>query len=347
MSNSSNPSLWSRVLPGLSLMILAPLLAEILPGATRFSAIFVLPIEIFMWGGGALFIRYAVRRWHLGWRNMLLLALALAVAEECLIQQTSLAPLVIQIKGQEYARAFGVNYVYLLWALVYESVFVVFAPVYLAELIFRERRDGPWLGGAGRTVVAGLFALGALLAWYSWTRIARPQVFHAPIYHPPVLYVVAATVSIALLLFGALGPFRKILARPSKPLSPPAPWLLGTAAFVWATLLYVLVVLAFGIAPTFPPAIAAGGGIILAITVVLWLPRWTAHADWGDRHQFAALFGVILGSMLLSFVGFIGGLRMDLYFKIIVDALAVVWLLWLRVRLGRRPQVCLPNPIPV
>ena len=127
MTKPPQTSIWSKAAPGLSLMLLAPLLAEILPGATRLSAIFVLPIEICMWGGGALFIRYAVRRWQLGWRNMLLLALALAIAEECLIQQTSLAPLVIQIKGQVYARAFCVNYVYLLWALVYEAVFVVFA----------------------------------------------------------------------------------------------------------------------------------------------------------------------------------------------------------------------------
>lgn len=72
-------------------MILAPLLAEILPGATRLSAIFVLPIEIGVWGGGALLIRYAVRRWRLGWRNKMLLALALAATEEGIIQQTSLA----------------------------------------------------------------------------------------------------------------------------------------------------------------------------------------------------------------------------------------------------------------
>ena len=45
-------------------------------------------------------IRYAVRRWGLGWLNMLCLALALAVAEECLIQQTSLSPMVLQLKGE-------------------------------------------------------------------------------------------------------------------------------------------------------------------------------------------------------------------------------------------------------
>jgi hypothetical protein len=71
MSTSPRPSAWSKATPGLALIILAPLLAEILPGATRFSAIFVLPVEICVWGGGTVLIRYAVRRWQFGWRNML------------------------------------------------------------------------------------------------------------------------------------------------------------------------------------------------------------------------------------------------------------------------------------
>ncbi len=33
------------VVPSLTLMILAPLIAEVLPGSTRFSALFVLPIR--------------------------------------------------------------------------------------------------------------------------------------------------------------------------------------------------------------------------------------------------------------------------------------------------------------
>jgi hypothetical protein len=332
MSVSPRVSIWSRAAPGLSLMILAPLLAEVLPGATRFSSIFVLPVEICVWGGGALFIRYAIRRWQLGWRNMLFLALALAIAEECLIQQTSLAPLVIQLKGQVYARAFGVNYVYLLWALVYESVFVVFAPIYLVELIFRRRRDGLWLGKISRIVLAVVFTFGSFLAWFSWTQIARPKVFHVPAYNPPLPAVAIAVAIIVALIFCALGPFQQSLAKPAAPLKPPPPWLIGAAACVWATLWFVLVLLAFGIAPQFPPAVAMGVGILLAAAILYLLPRWTAHPLWGDRHQFATIFGVILGSMLLSFVGFIGSLPADLYFKIGIDALAVVLL----IALGRR-----------
>ena len=111
MEIASRPSVFRRMAPAFTLALLAPLLAEILPGATRFSAIFVFPIEICVWGIGTVLIREIVRRKGLGWPSLLLLALALSVAEECLIQQTSLAPVIIQLKGEVYARAFGVNYV--------------------------------------------------------------------------------------------------------------------------------------------------------------------------------------------------------------------------------------------
>src|SRR5690349_14258884 len=98
----------NRAGPAWTLVFLAPLVAEVLPGATRLSSIFVFPIEMAIWGGGALLIRAAVRRWQLGWLNMLLLAFALSIAEEFLIQQTSIAPMVVQIfPGDPYAREIG------------------------------------------------------------------------------------------------------------------------------------------------------------------------------------------------------------------------------------------------
>jgi len=80
-------------LPAFALMILAPLVAEVLSGATRLSFIFVFIPEVLVWGGGALLVRELVRRWKGGWTSMLLLGLCLSIAEEFLIQQTSLAPL--------------------------------------------------------------------------------------------------------------------------------------------------------------------------------------------------------------------------------------------------------------
>src|SRR5258708_3509352 len=172
LNSAVPPSRWQRIAPALVLVVVSPLVAEVLPGATPLRAMFVFPIEMCVWGVGALLIRYAVRRWRLGWLNMLLLALCLSIAEECLIQQTSLAPLVVQLKGVVYARAFGVNYVYLLWALVYETVFVVFAPVYLVELIYPNQSKELWVNKFGLVATIVFFFIGRFLAWFTWTHIS-------------------------------------------------------------------------------------------------------------------------------------------------------------------------------
>src|SRR5262249_30338834 len=135
------------------LLVLAPVVSEVLLGATRISTIFVLVPEVAIWGCGTLIIREAVRRRRGRWVSLWLLGLALAVAEECIIQQTSLAPMV-GLATQEYGRVWGVNGVYLLWALGYESIWVVVLPVTLTEMIFASRRNDRWVGRRG-LVLAG------------------------------------------------------------------------------------------------------------------------------------------------------------------------------------------------
>jgi len=339
------PARKGSLAPALTLMVMAPLLAEVLPGATRLSSLFVLPIEICVWGGGALLIREAVRRWHLGWRHTLLLALALAVAEECVIQQTSLAPMILQIKGVAYARALGVNYVYFLWALVYEAVFVVFLPIALVELLFPQRRTERWLGPVGLSVVPVYFLLGAFLAWFSWTRVARPKVFHVPVYTPSPAAFMLAFLAIAGLAYAALGGPRFRLARASASLGAPPAWLAATAGALWAVLWYGLVLLGFGVAPAFPPAVAVGAGLLLAAAPLVLLPRWAAHPGWRDGHTGAVICGTMTGAMLVSFLGFIGALRMDLYFKIAIDLAAIGGMFLLGRQL--RPEAEAPDDSPV
>jgi preprotein translocase subunit Sss1 len=329
-------SIWSRMAPALLLMLLAPVMAEVLPGATRLSAIFVLPIQIFVWGGGALMIRYAVKRWRLGWANMLLLALVLSIAEECLIQQTSLAPMVLYIKGEVYARAFGVNYVYFLWALAYETVFVVFLPAILVELLYPQRRDEVWLSRAGLAIVMVFFVIGCGLAWYSWTQTARPYVFHVPIYNPPIEAVLIAIAAIGGLLYAALGPWRAKIATPAAALQPPSTWSVAGCGFVWAVLWYGLVLLGFGIEPTFPPAIAVTAGLAMLAAILWRLPRWTAHPAWQANYNYALVFGTLTGAMLVGFIGFIVSTTPDLYFKIAVNIIAVVLMIQLGLRIKLR-----------
>ena len=324
----------SRIAPALLLMLLAPLLTEVLPGATRFSSIFVLPVEIAVWGGGAVLIRELIRRNGLGWQSLLMLALVLAIAEECLIQQTSLAPVVIKLKGLEYARWMGVNYVYLLWALAYESVLVVMLPVLLAELIFPERREEGWLSKTGGTVVTLFFVLGCFLAWFSWTQIARVKVFHLPPYTPPLAAVLVAVGAIGVLAFLALGPRRSAFA-PARPKLPPSPWLVALCGIAWSALLYGMVLLAFGIAPQVPAAAPVGAWVIAVAVALGVLPHWTAHPDWRPAHRYGLIFGVVGSAMVVSFFGFQGSPLPDIIFKVATNVIAALLLVWLGLSLRR------------
>jgi len=318
-----------NIAPALALIFLAPLVTEILPGATRFSSIFVFPVQICVWGGGALLIRYVVRRRQLTWKSLMFLALVLSVAEEFLIQQTSIAPMVIHLKGVTYARAGGINYVYLLWALIYESVSVVILPIYLTELIFPERRKDLWISKGGVVLFSLLFLLGSFAAWFTWTQIARVKVFHVSAYTPSFPLVAAAIIVIAFLVFMAIKkPIKKSL--PIKEMNPPAEWLLMVSGAIWSVLLFGLVLLGFGILPAFPPIIAVLIALGLAAAAVYFLPRWTNSICWKQTHTFSLIFGIMIGSILITFIGFIGALPKDLYFKIIVDAIAIL----LMVRFG-------------
>ena len=193
-----------RMAPALTLAFAAPMFAEVLPGATRFSSIFVFPIEMAVWGGGAVMARALIRSRRLGWWSLLFLGLALSIAEEFLIQQTSVAPMVIRLKGETWARASGLNYVYLIWALVYESAWVVLLPTLAAELIFPQRREEAWLSRTGASFTAVIFLIGCFFAWFTWTQIARTKVFHQPPFTPPLHFVLGAVAAIVILIVASL-----------------------------------------------------------------------------------------------------------------------------------------------
>jgi hypothetical protein len=332
--NTASSLAVKRAGPAWTLVLLAPLIAEVLPGATRLSSIFVFPIEVAIWGGGALLIRAAVRHWRLGWLNMLLLAFALSIAEEFLIQQTSVAPMVVQIfPGEPFARAWGVNYVYFLWALFYEAVFVVFIPIVITELIFSSRREDPWLRPWSAWMVGVILVLACFPAWYSWTQIARPNVFHVPVYNPPFPHVVAAALTIGALIFIALGPWRRALTGLEVPLPPPNPWWLGLGAAIASVVWYGLCVLAFGIRPAFPASVAVAVGLAITLLSIYLLPRYASHPAWRDTHRAGLALGAVFSTMLVNFVGFMYGTsKLDLYGKIVLDGVAAVLLIWLALR---------------
>jgi hypothetical protein len=322
----------SRIAPALLILVLAPLFAEELPGATRLSTLLAFPpvlvMETIVWGGAALMLRGLARKLGLGWGSLMLFGLVIAVAEEFVIQQTSFAPLVIKLKGVEWARAGGINYVYALWALVYEAVWVVLLPTLIAEMVFPDRKRETWLSRTGTVIMLILFAIGSVMAWFAWTHVAREQTFHVPAYNPPLHAILIALAVIAALFLWAI----RFPPRFTATARPPAPAALGILAAIWAALWYILVVLAFGVAPQLSAPAVFAVALIIMILVLLTLPRWAAHPAWTAQHAYGLAMGALVGSMLTSFIGFQGAAPADLWFKIVIDLIAF----GLMILLGRK-----------
>ena len=81
---------WGRAAPIMTLFLLPAIIAELLYGSTPITNLTPLVPEILVYGSAALLIRELVRRRGTGWLGIVLLGIAFAVAEECVIVQTSL-----------------------------------------------------------------------------------------------------------------------------------------------------------------------------------------------------------------------------------------------------------------
>jgi hypothetical protein len=327
----------NRIAPIIVLVLLSPLVGEVLSGATKLSYIFAYLPEVMMWGCGTLIIREVVRRWGGNWTTMLPLGLALSIVEEFIVQQTSLAPLPWLGSTPMYGRVWGVNWAYFLFMLPFESVTITLVPVQIVELIYPERRKVPWLRTPGLVITTAIFALGAFLAWFLWVRIARIQVFHVPDYKPPIMTLVSGLIAIAVLVlisYGLRGPREVSETVSRQALSPwvvlPTTLLLG---FPW----YLLTVLVFVPLPH-PPAVwipVAASMAWATITIVL-LRRWAKAANWGEMHEWALSFGVLLVCMTAGFLGSSLWLKMDIVFKALLNLLTVAGMIELARRIRQR-----------
>jgi hypothetical protein len=328
MQNEAVISPKKSITPALALIVLSPVIAELLSGATRLSTIFALIPEMMVWGCGTLLIRETARRRGLGWSALLLMGLGLSIAEEFIIQQTSLAPLPWLKTSSMYGRALGVNWIYFLFMLGFESVWVVLVPIQVTEFIFRERRTEPWLRMRGFVVTAVVFILGSRIAWYGWIKRVRPMVFHVPPYHPPALTILSGALAIVFLVLASLN------LRPRGPsasvATPPAPGAVGVITFALGLPWYGIIILAFTSTSkltALPFWIPMIGGIAWAGMVFLIIRRWSSSVGWRDVHRYALTFGAMLVPMVGGFAGSNLWPRIDLIGKSVLDVIAVLLLI--------------------
>lgn len=318
-----------------TLLILAPVIGEVLSGSTRLSFLFVLVPEIMVWGGGALLCRELVRRWHAGAASLLFLGLALSVAEEFIIQQTSIAPLPFPAANVAYARYLGINCLYFLFMLVYESVWVVLVPVQITELCFPAQRSHPWLRTRGIIATCVFFLIGSVLAWYGWTQQARPRMQAAP-YHPPATLLLLGIALIALLILLAYVLRQKVQPGESITHRAANPWMVGVVVFVSASAWWILMALIFSPKPAISAPLALVLAAIWACAGFGLAGYWSTGSGWSDTHRFAAAFFATLACMLPGYLTLAGWSRPDLIFKIVLNVAAVVGFLLIARRIHRR-----------
>jgi hypothetical protein len=326
---------WRSIGPALTLVVLAPLVGEVLSGSTRLSFIFVLVPEMMVWGAGTLIIRELARRWRGGWTTMLLLGLALAIAEEFVIQQTSLAPLAWPGARQSYGRMWGVTWPYFLFMLGYETVWIVLVPIQLTELVFSSNRGLPWLRWRGLTIAGVTFLIGSLVAWFLWTQRARPLIFHVPIYHPPATTVAlgVAAIAVLVLLARAAPWWRSTRAWPT-----PRPWLVALTVLPLGFPWYLLMALVFGATAAPPLWLVVSMAAAWATMALVVIGRWALDPRWEDRHRWALALAALLVCMLAGFLGSSAWSRQDTVAKAVLNLLAVGSMVLLRARIARRRQ---------
>ncbi|MBK9714521.1 MAG: hypothetical protein IPO81_24905 [Kouleothrix sp.] len=317
--------------PVFVLFALAPLVAELLFGATPVSRIGGLLPESLLYGGGAVLIRELARRRGGGWGRIALLGAAYAIVEEGLAIQSLFNPGLFNA-GLVGGRALGVNWVWSQWTIGYHVVWSISIPILLAELLFPARRAEPWLGKRGLAVVGVLYALGALAIGAIFRLFVAPD-FSAPL----SLLVGAALVAAALVLLALRWPATVRRAPTEASEGTPPAWRVGLlaalAAVAWFALLDLPHALREG-ALALLPMLAA---LALAAALVWLIRRWSAPGRrWTELHRLALASGALPISMLFGFFFVTAGSPVDQIGQGVVSLVAIGLLGWLAWRLRRR-----------
>lgn len=268
--------------PALTLAFLSPLIAEFLLGNMSIDLLWALVVLAPFYGGGALLVREASLRWHVGWPGRFALGLAYGVIEEGLVTQSLFNPNYLGLRLLDYGHVavLGMGAWWTVFVLALHSVWSVAASIGLAESLWPERRDERWVQGPGLSVVAVLFLAGCTLN----SRLGGNL--------PPKasLDQLAGSLLAAVLLVAAVWLLGRRPPRARRTLgSAPTPVFAAAAAFVLLSL-FMISTRATG---RMPPAwnLAWMLGTLLVLAACVW--RWSSAAAWNVRHELALVTGAL------------------------------------------------------
>ncbi|HKD05755.1 MAG TPA: hypothetical protein VKB79_07630 [Bryobacteraceae bacterium] len=285
--------------PALALILVAPLVAEILPGSAPLSRPGLLPFIVLIYGPGALLIRDVLRRRGRGWIGILLLGAAYGFIEEGIALQSLFNPNLYNASA--WGRLGPVNAVYTEAVIPIHAVWSAAVPILLIDLLFPERRSRPYLGRVGLIVTgcwyaAGVFVLGLL------TRFSIAPGYRAE----PVLLAASAAAALLLSIVALYLP--RGAAQPrygGKPVSSRAIlFAAATAGLIW----HVLIAGLWRVDPVFAswpfvlvPTLGAAG---LLVAAYWFVSQWCAAPGWCDKHWLALAAGAVIAHSIFGAVIF-------------------------------------------
>lgn len=271
---------FKRALPAFGLLLLAPLVGEYLLGNIAINALPMIIGLIPLYGGGALLIREAARRWRLGWPGIILLGIAYAVIEEGLLTRSLFDPDYVGLRLLDYGfiPSLGIGAYWTVFVLAIHGVWSIAVPISLVEAGSR-RPDVPWLGKVGLTVTAVLFVLGAAVP----VALAGPDLY--PLSAAQITWTLITAAALVIAAFLTAGHRREPL-----PVTPPGPWAVfatGIAAGIAFWLPSLLAIAGITLEEHVPAWITVAFYLALYASMTLLILQWSRHTGWGPWHRFA------------------------------------------------------------
>ena len=314
----------STLAPAIILFFLAPLVAEYLLGDLPITLLPALIVLAPMYGAGALLIREIVRATGRSWPSILLLGGAYAMLEEAFTTQSLFNPdylhLHMGLLNAGYIPALGMGAWWTLWMLNVHPVWSIATPIVLAEGLFPDRAQRPWLSPIGRIIVCIVFALGlvanTVIGWRQDHFLARPFQFA----------IGGALFAVFLCAALAIRPRRHRTAA----IPAPGPWFAGTCAFLAASAA-LLVNKDWGWLAFF--GLLAVDLVFLALAL-----RWSARPGWRPIHVFAFGAAAALAYAWHSFIApqIVGKPGSSVLIGKVIFALGALLIVWLGARRIRR-----------
>jgi hypothetical protein len=275
----------------LTLIVLAPLIAELALGSTPIRMAWLVILWVPIYGAGVVLIRELVIRLGRGWPSILLLAVGYELAEDGIGLQALTSPHLYGA-AEWGLRLGGFNVPYWEANLIYHAIFTLAIPIALTDLLFPAHRRRPYLGRSGTVVATAVAVIGVGVL-----RVSVPP-SEDPGYQAPVPFVVGCVVAVlglGVLALAVVPPARRC---PTAARIPSGTWLF-TAAGVGILVFFVLTFPLFG---SRQPAFTHGPAVLMpmvaaaALVAAGWiaLRRMSRSPVWTERHTLAVIAGALI-----------------------------------------------------